>query len=175
MAHVPSPAEWKDELRWQQVTSHDHSTWSLPTISDSSVTYHGFWQPPVGWRWPCCLQVSSWQNIKYLLTINERNSTLGTIYKPSHEEEGNLLIPKKRPTDLYLPLLTMANKIIGGCIRTPYPDVFCRYNDWIKNLYGLRSRVHPFGNYVEHQEREVSTGHVAIFNLNQSVETQDWI
>ena len=42
MAHVPSPAEWKDGLRWQQVTSHDHSTWSLPTISDSRITYHGF-------------------------------------------------------------------------------------------------------------------------------------
>ena len=51
----------------------------------------------------------------------------------------------------------MANKTIGGCVRTPCPDVFCRYIVWIKNLYWLRSRVHPFGNYVEHQEREVST------------------
>ena len=68
-------------------------------------------------------------NIKYLLTINERNSTPGTIYKPSHEEEGDILIPSKMPTDLYLPLLTMANKTIGGCVRTPCPDAFCRYND----------------------------------------------
>ena len=51
----------------------------------------------------------------------------------------------------------MANKIIGGCVRTPCPDAFCRNNDWIKNLRVLRSRVLPFGNYVEHQEREVST------------------
>ena len=61
-------------------------------------------------------------NIKYLLTINVRNSTPGTIYEPSHEEEGNALTPRKRPTDSYLPLLTMANKTIGGCIRTPRPD-----------------------------------------------------
>ena len=47
----------------------------------------------------------------------------------------------------------MTNKIIGGCIR----NAFCRYNDWIKNLCGLRSHVRPFNNYVEHQEREVST------------------
>ena len=60
-------------------------------------------------------------NIKYLITINERNSTPGTIYKPSHEEEGNLLRPRKRPTDLSLSL-TMANKTIGGCVRTPCPD-----------------------------------------------------
>ena len=36
---------------------------------------------------------------------------------------GNLLIPSKRPTDLYLSL-TMTNKIIGGCVRTPCPDTF---------------------------------------------------
>ena len=99
-------------------------------------------------------------NIKYLLTINERNSTHGTIYKPSRKEEGNLQRPRKRPTDLYPPLLTMANKTIGGCVRTPCPDVFCRYNDWIKNLFWLRSRIHPSGNYVEHQEREAPTSWV---------------
>ncbi|RVW58048.1 hypothetical protein CK203_106956 [Vitis vinifera] len=27
-------------------------------------------------------------------------------------------------------------------------------NDWIKNLYGLKSRVHPSGNYVDHQRCE---------------------
>ena len=43
-------------------------------------------------------------NIKYLLTINERNNTPGTIYEPSHEEEGNFQRPNKRPTDLYLSL-----------------------------------------------------------------------
>ena len=74
-------------------------------------------------------------NIKYLLTINEKNSTHDTIYKPLRKKEGNRQIPSKRPTDSYLPLLTMANRIIGGCIRTPCPDVFCRYNDWIKNLF----------------------------------------
>ena len=53
----------------------------------------------------------------------------------------------------------MANKTIGGCIRTPRPDAFfAGINDWIKNLFWLRSRIHPFDNYVEHQEREVTTG-----------------
>ncbi|RVW28494.1 hypothetical protein CK203_103977 [Vitis vinifera] len=33
----------------------------------------------------------------------------------------------------------------------------CRYNDWIKNLYELKSRVHPSGNYVDHRRLEVST------------------
>ena len=51
----------------------------------------------------------------------------------------------------------MANKTIGGCVRTPCPDAFCRYNDWIKNLCRLRSRVHPFSNCVDRQGREVST------------------
>ena len=82
-------------------------------------------------------------NIKYLPTINERNSTPGTIYKPSHEEEGNPSIPSKRSTDLSLSL-TMVDKTIGGCVRTPRPDAFCRWNDWIKNIYWLRSCIHPF-------------------------------
>ena len=51
----------------------------------------------------------------------------------------------------------MANKTIRGCVRTPCPDVFCRYDDWIKNLCGLRSLVHPFSNCVDRQGLEVST------------------
>ena len=50
----------------------------------------------------------------------------------------------------------MADKTIGGCDRTPCPDAFCR-NDWTRNLYWLRSCVHTFGNYVDHQGREAST------------------
>ena len=49
MAHILSPSEWEDKMKWQQVTSHDHSTRSRPTISDSRITYYGFWQPLVGW------------------------------------------------------------------------------------------------------------------------------
>ena len=29
MAHVPPSVEWKDKMKWQQVTSHDHLPWSL--------------------------------------------------------------------------------------------------------------------------------------------------
>ena len=67
------------------------------------------------------------------------------------------MIPSKKVNWFISPSLIMANKTIGGCVRTPCPDAFCRYKDWIKNLFWLRSRIHPFGNYVEHQEREVST------------------
>ena len=66
-------------------------------------------------------------NIKYLPIINERNSTLGTIYKPSHEEEGDLLIPSKRPTDLYLPLQPWLTKPSEGAsghpVRMPFLQV----------------------------------------------------
>ena len=51
----------------------------------------------------------------------------------------------------------MDDKTIGGCIRTPCLDAFCRYYDWIKNLYWLSSCVHPFGNYVDYQGRKAST------------------
>ena len=33
----------------------------------------------------------------------------------------------------------------------------CRYSNWIKNPYKLKSRVHPSGNYVDRQRREVPT------------------
>ena len=56
----------------------------------------------------------------------------------------------------------MADKIIGGCVRTPCPDAFCR-NDWTRNLYWLRSCVHPFGNYVDHQGRETLTNNTHTF------------
>ena len=56
----------------------------------------------------------------------------------------------------------MADKIIGGCVRTPCPDAFCR-NDWTRNLYWLRSYVHPFGNYVDHQGRETLTNNTHTF------------
>ncbi|WKA01275.1 hypothetical protein VitviT2T_019562 [Vitis vinifera] len=59
-------------------------------------------------------------NIKYLLAINERNST---------------------PEAVYICLRTKKKGI-------PWND------DWIKNLYELRSRVHPSGYYVDRQRRE---------------------
>ncbi|RVW72260.1 hypothetical protein CK203_054940 [Vitis vinifera] len=62
-------------------------------------------------------------NIKYLFTINERNST---------------------PEAVYI------------CLRTKKKGIPW-YDDWIKNLYELKSRVHPSGDYVDHQRREVPT------------------
>ena len=40
----PPPAKWRDKRKWQQVTSHDHFTWSPTTISDSRITYHDLCQ-----------------------------------------------------------------------------------------------------------------------------------
>ena len=172
MTHVPPLAGWEDKRKWQQVTSYNHSTWSLPTISDSRITYHGFWQPFVGW-WCSYWRLYHHNNIKYLLTINERNSTPEAVYiKPSDKEEGdppgNLLIPSKRPTDLYpslWPWLTKPSEGASGhLVRMPFAgitieclDAFCRYHDWIKNLHWLRSCVHPFGTYVDHRRIEVTT------------------
>ena len=35
----------------------------------------------------------------------------------------------------------MANKTIGGCVRTPCPDAFCRCNHWIKNPLCVENHV----------------------------------
>ena len=70
---------------------------------------------------------------------------------------GNLLIPSKRPTDLYLSLLPWLTKPSEGASGHPVRMPSCRYSDWIKNLYKLKSRVYPSGNYVDRQRREVST------------------
>ena len=120
---------------------------SLPMISDSRGASHDLCQPPVGWWWPCHHLEASWQ-AKNLPTIKERNKTPKCyIYGPSHKEEGKLAIPSTKAN--WFISLTMADKTIGGCVRTPCPDAFCR-NDWTRNLYWLRSCVHPFGNYVDH-------------------------
>ena len=83
------------------------------------------------------------------------------IYTFARRRKGsppdNFLIPGKRSTDLYLSLWSWLTKpsegASGHLVRMPS----CRYNDWIKNLYKLKSRVHPSGNYVDPQRREVAT------------------
>ena len=78
---------------------------------------------------------------------------------------GNLLISGKRPTDLYSSLWPWLTKPSEGASGHPVRMPSCRYNDWIKNLYKLKSRVYPSGNYVDHQRREAST-HVTYQKLN---------
>ena len=134
-------------MKWRQVISHD--LWQprhLPRFL-SAARRVMMAQPPPN-------VIMTTQNISP--PLKKSQSFWYYIYQPSHKEEGKLDIPSKRPTDLSFSL-TMANKTIGGCVRTPHPDAFCRWNDWIKNLYWLRSCVHPFGNYVDHQGRETST------------------
>ena len=85
---------------------------------------------------------------------------------PSHEEErdppGNLWRPSKRPTDLYLSLLPWLTKPSEGASGHPVRMPSCRYSDWIKILYKLKSRVHQSGNYVDRQRREVSTASILL-------------
>ena len=104
--HGPRPITCRVKGRVEVTTRHFPRSFYM-------ITSHNLWQPhhlprflTAARRVVMTLLPSKYHhdNIKYLPTINERNSTPGTIYKPSHEEEGNLLIPSKRSTDLYLPL-----------------------------------------------------------------------
>ena len=97
-------------MKWQQVTSHDHFTWSPTTISV---------KPPVGWWWPCHHLVSSWQH-KISPHHQRRNQSFWYyIYQPSHKEKGKLTIPRKRPTDLSLSLWPWLTKPSEGASRHP--------------------------------------------------------
>ncbi|RVW76257.1 U3 small nucleolar RNA-associated protein 7 [Vitis vinifera] len=83
-------------------------------------------------------------NIKYLLAINERNST---------------------PEAVYICLRTKKKERPLGASGHPVRMPSCRYNDWIKNLYELKSRVYPPVNYVEHRRLEFCS--VIIKNLKE--------
>ena len=54
---------------------------------------------------------------------------------------GNLLIFSKRPTDLYISLLTWLTKPSEGASGHPVRMPFCRYNRWIKNPLCVENRV----------------------------------
>ena len=143
MTHVPPPAEWRDKMKWQQVTStitsHDHLPRSLSVARRVMTAL-----PP-----PKCHHNST----QYLPAIKEAIKTSDTIYINLHTRRRVSLLYLVKGQLIYLspkPWLTKPSEGASGC-------PFCRYNDWIKNLFWLRSRIHPFGNYVEHQEREVST------------------
>ena len=53
--HGPRSATCR--VKWQKWSDDK----SLPTISDSRGAAHDFYQPPVGWWWPCHHLVVSWQ------------------------------------------------------------------------------------------------------------------
>ena len=127
--HGPHPITRRVKGRVEVTTSH------FPR-SSNMITSHDLWQPhhlprflTAARRVVMTLLLSKYHhdNIKYLPAINERNSTPGTIYKPSHEEEGNLLIPNKRPTDLYFPLLPWLTKPLEGAsghpVRMPFAGI----------------------------------------------------
>ena len=143
---------WSDNKSLPMIISHDHLHRSLTAASPTTIYVKTARRVMMALSPPSVIMTT--QNISPPLKKNQ--SFWYYRYQPSHKEEGKLAIPSKRPTDLSLSL-TMVDKTIGGCVRTPRPDVFCRWNDWIKNLYWLRSCAHPFGNYVDHQGRAAST------------------
>ena len=133
-------------MKWRQVTSHDlWQSQSLPRSLSAARRVMMVLPPSSG------IMTSP----KYLPTIKEGNKASGTIYMNLHTKRKVSLLYLKKAN--WLISLSMADKTIGGYVRTPCPDAFCRC-DWIKNLYRLRSYVHPFGNYMDHQGREASTG-----------------
>ena len=105
-SHGPCPITCRMKRQVEVTTSHFPRSFYM-------ITSHDLWQQH---HLPRFLTAASrvvmtmlppnviMTNIKYLLAINERNNTPGTIYEPSHEKEGNLQRPRKRPTDLYFPL-----------------------------------------------------------------------
>ena len=146
MAHVPSSAEWKDGSRWQQVTSHDHSTYSLPTISRQQHHLPRFLTVASRVVMAILPPNDIMTNIKYLLAINERNSTPEAVYiclrmKKKGWSPGNLLIPSKRPTDLYSSLWPWLTKPSEDASGHPVRMPSCRYDRWIKNPLCVENRV----------------------------------
>ena len=81
----------------------------------------------------------------------------------SHEEErDDLLVTSWYLVKGQLPhisySLTMANNIIGGCIRTPCPDAFLQVQTLNQEpLVCWESRVHPSSSNAAHLIREVTT------------------
>ena len=107
-----------------RVKGQDEVTTSHFPRSFHMITYHDLCQTArrVMMALPSPSVIMTTQNISSPLKKNQ--SFWYYIYQPSHKEEGKLAIPSKKPTD-YLSL-TMADKTIGGCVRTPCPDIFCR-------------------------------------------------
>ena len=62
------------------------------------------------------------QNISLPLKRENKASDTIYIYEPSHKEEGKLVIPSKRPTDLsLLPWLTKPSEGVSGHpVRMPF-------------------------------------------------------
>ena len=155
-----------------RVKGQDEVTTSHFPRSFHMITYHDLWQPHhlprslstahrVMMALPPPSVIMTTQNISP--PLKRGTKLLITIYTNLHTKgKVNLLILVKGQL-IYLSL-TMADKTFGGCVRTPRPDAFCRWSNWIKNLYWLRSCVHPFGNYVDHQRREASTGWTQVIN-----------
>ena len=58
-----------------------------------------------------------------------------------------LYLVKCQLPDLLNLSIYMADKTIGGCVRTPRPEAFCR-DDWTRSLSWLRACVHLAASWI---------------------------
>ena len=106
MAHVPPPAEWKDKMKWQQVTStitsHDHLPRSLSAAHRVMIAL-----PP-----PKCHHNST----KYLPAIKEAIKASDTIYINLHTRRRVSLLYLVKGQLIYLsPKPWLTKPLEGGC------------------------------------------------------------
>ena len=130
--HVITTAYHGPRSATYRVKGQDEVTTSHFLRSFHMITYHNLC---VRWWWPCHHLMSSWRHKISPHHWKEKQCFWNYIYKAfTNKEEVSFAIPSKRSTDLSLSL-TMADKTIGGCVRTSRPEAFCRWNDRVKNLY----------------------------------------
>ena len=85
---------------------------------------HHLWQPSAGQWW----LYHHHDKPKSLPTI-KRDKAPDTIKNPHTVKEGKCSCPKEEdPRENKEMLEIKANKTIGGCVRTPCTDIFCRLN-----------------------------------------------
>ena len=96
---------------------------------------------------------------KSLPTIKEGSRTSDTIKKGLHAKRKVSYLTQKKGNRLIL--WAMANKTIGGCVRTPCPDNFCRI-DWARNHPWLKARV-PLASTWIPGTRGISRNHAWIW------------
>ena len=148
--HVPPPAEWKDR--------NEVTTKSLPT---------NLWQPRrlprslsaarrVMMALPPLSGIMTSQNIS--LPLKREQCFWYYTYMNLHTKKKVSLRYPVKDQLIYLSYHGWQNH------RRVHPDAFCR-NNWTRNVYWLRSCVHPFGNYVDYQGREASTLSIFSFPL----------
>ena len=90
---------------------------------------YNFWQLPAEQWWLCHHLKYHHDKPKSLPTIKEDKAP-DTIKNPHIVKEGKHSYPKEEnPRENRKMLEIKVNKTIRWCVRTPYPDIFCRLNE----------------------------------------------